>query len=123
MTFTPGVIVGGMVSHACPVARGVGYFLEPAVALAPFGKKPTRLTLTGVTNNGTDPSVDTLRTVTLPLLKRFGVEQDIELKINRRGVRRGRPVPPARTAPDAAAPRPSPRAVARCTSAVRWSGR
>lgn len=50
--------------------------------MAPFAKKPFALTLTGVTNNEQDPSVDVLRTVTLPLIRRFGVEDGLELKVS-----------------------------------------
>ncbi len=38
------------------------------------------ITLTGVTNSSSDPGVDVMRTVTLPLLKRLGVEEGLELK-------------------------------------------
>jgi len=35
----------------------LGYFLEPIIQLAPFAKKPTQLTLTGITNDDTDIAV------------------------------------------------------------------
>jgi len=42
--------------------------------------------LTGITNNAEDLSVDTIRTVTLPLLRHFGVpEEGLEFKIRKRG--------------------------------------
>ncbi|KAJ1958149.1 hypothetical protein IWQ62_004947, partial [Dispira parvispora] len=41
--------------------------------------------LTGITSNNIDLSVDTLRTVTLPLLKSFGIDEGIELRITKRG--------------------------------------
>ena len=42
--------------------------------------------LPGITNDSKDLGIDTLRTVTLPLLKKFGVPtEDLELKILRRG--------------------------------------
>ena len=45
------------------------------MCLAPFGKKATTLTLTGLTNESVDVSVDIFRTVVLPFLtKHFGVE-------------------------------------------------
>lgn len=41
----------------------------------------------GITNDSKDPSVDTFRSTTLPLLKRFGVPSEgLELKILSRGV-------------------------------------
>lgn len=42
---------------------------------------------TGITNDSKDPSVDTYRSTTLPLLKRFGVSAEgLDLKIESRGV-------------------------------------
>lgn len=43
--------------------------------------------LSGITNDSKDPSVDTFRSTTLPLLTRFGVSPEgLELKIEKRGV-------------------------------------
>ncbi|KAJ3104025.1 rRNA-processing endoribonuclease [Phlyctochytrium planicorne] len=84
--YRPGVIFGGKIEHDCPTSRGIGYFLEPLIALAPFAKNPLLLILTGVTNNNVDVCVDTIRTVTLPNLKRFlPTEEAVDLKITRRG--------------------------------------
>ena len=84
LVYRPGVLTGGKHSHSCN-GRGVGYFLEPLVALAPFGKNPMALTLTGVTNDNVDTSVDALRTVLLPILPLFGVSEGVGLKIISRG--------------------------------------
>jgi len=81
--FKPGVLVGGKLQHTCPVSRSVGYFIEGILGLAPFTKNPLTLILNGITNNNEDISVDVLRTVTLPLLEKFGVTMD--LKIKKRG--------------------------------------
>ena len=44
--------------------------------------QPLSITLKGVTNDQLDPGIDVLRTVTLPLLKRLGVEENgLELKV------------------------------------------
>jgi len=85
VSYKPGVIMGGEHTHECGLQRSIGYFLEPLVLLAPFAKKPCILTLRGITNDDKDLSVDTFRTVTLPLLRHFGLEDGIELKIQRRG--------------------------------------
>jgi len=53
----PGVILGGKLSHECPLSRSVGYFLEPIIMLAPFAKKPFELTLHGITTDDKDLSV------------------------------------------------------------------
>jgi len=48
--------------------------------------QPLAITLRGITNDGRDPSVDTWRAVTLPLLRQLtGAEGGFDLKINRRG--------------------------------------
>eukprot|EP00756_Hemistasia_phaeocysticola_P061380 Hpha_TRINITY_DN4861_c0_g1::TRINITY_DN4861_c0_g1_i1::g.20318::m.20318/K11108/RCL1; RNA 3'-terminal phosphate cyclase-like protein len=75
----PGVIVGGTFVHECSRSRGVGYWAEPLMLLAPFAKKATAVTFRGVTNNSTDIGVDTLRTVTLPLLRAFGIEATVQI--------------------------------------------
>ena len=49
--------------------------------------QPLSITLRGVTNDPVDPSVDVFRTVTLPLLKRLGIEEGLELKVPKRGSR------------------------------------
>jgi RNA 3'-terminal phosphate cyclase-like protein len=85
VTYHPGLIQGGVIRHECPPSRAIGYFLEALVALAPFAKTPFDVTLTGITNDNVDVSVDLIRTVLLPQLARFGVEDSIELKITKRG--------------------------------------
>lgn len=81
----PGVIIGGKVTHDCGTARAIGYYLEPLLMLAPFSKNGFMLTLLGITNDQQDVSVDTLRTVALPQLAKFGVDSDVELKVEKRG--------------------------------------
>ncbi|CEF98801.1 RNA 3'-terminal phosphate cyclase/enolpyruvate transferase, alpha/beta [Ostreococcus tauri] len=87
LRFEPGVVRGGRrLTHECAASRGVGYYVEPTLALGLFAKKPIELTLTGVTNDDADVSVDVFRTVTLPMLKKhFGVEDGLGLEVTRRG--------------------------------------
>lgn len=86
LLYKPGLLIGGNVDHECCVQRSIGYFLESIVCLAPFCKKPLKLTLTGVTNDGIDPSVDIIKTVSIPLIKRFVLDEEgLELKIVKRG--------------------------------------
>ncbi|KAJ7372965.1 rRNA-processing endoribonuclease [Desmophyllum pertusum] len=55
---------------------------EAVVLLAPFCKKPIRLTLRGVTNDRHDPTVDIIKTVTIPLVKKFVVQDEgLDLKL------------------------------------------
>lgn len=88
----PGVIAGGKVVHDCSLTRGIGYWLEWMVVLAPFAKKEFNLTLRGVTNIDGDLGVDTIRTVTLPHLSLFlpldslsTLASSLELRIAKRG--------------------------------------
>ncbi|KAK3004319.1 hypothetical protein RJ639_018870 [Escallonia herrerae] len=75
LKYKPGVVMGGRrYVHDCGVTRSIGYFLEPLIVL-------------GITNDPKDPSVDTFRSTTLPILKQFGVPSEgLELKIESRGV-------------------------------------
>ncbi|CAI0398488.1 unnamed protein product [Linum tenue] len=86
--YKPGVVMGGRrVAHDCGVSRAIGYFLEPLIVLGLFGKKPLEIRLKGITNDSKDPCVDTFRSTTLPILKRFGVPSEgLDLKIESRGV-------------------------------------
>ena len=81
MLLKPGVISGGSITHDCPLSRSVGYFIEPLVMIAPFSKKPFNLTIRGITSDDRDLSVDLLRTVTLPHLQLFGIEDGLELRV------------------------------------------
>ncbi|ESN93903.1 hypothetical protein HELRODRAFT_115371 [Helobdella robusta] len=86
LTYHPGLLDGGRVQHDCHTSRGIGYYLELVIYLAPFMKKPLDITLTGVTNNQQDISVDSIQFATLPVLKLFlGSDEGLSLKINKRG--------------------------------------
>lgn len=87
IAFKPGFIAGSPSviidshKHDCPISRPIGYFLEPLLLLAAFGKSPTNVVLSGITSGSdTDPSVDLLRVGLLPVLKKFGIE-DYELRV------------------------------------------
>ncbi|CAH2072204.1 unnamed protein product [Thlaspi arvense] len=88
LKYKPGTIMGGKnLVHNCALSRSIGYYLEPLIVLGIFGKKPLSIRLRGITNDPKDPSVDTFRSTTLHILKRFGVPAEgLELKIEARGV-------------------------------------
>ncbi|GAB4842281.1 hypothetical protein Ancab_012250 [Ancistrocladus abbreviatus] len=88
LKYKPGIVMGGkQLVHDCGLSRSVGYFLEPLLVLGLFGKKPLSIRLKGITNDAKDPSVDTFRSTTLPMLKWFGVpSEELQLKIESRGV-------------------------------------
>lgn len=79
--FHPGTLAGGTFTHQCPLDRSVGWYLEPLLGLAPFGKKDLVLTLKGITTDGRDASVDTIRTAGLPHLAMFLDKEGLELKV------------------------------------------
>ncbi|XP_059300476.1 probable RNA 3'-terminal phosphate cyclase-like protein [Lycium ferocissimum] len=88
LKYKPGIIMGGRhLVHDCGVSRSITYFLEPLIVLGLFGKKPLAIRLKGITNDSKDPSIDTFRSTTLPIMKQFGVPPEgLELKIESRGV-------------------------------------
>jgi len=58
------------------------------MCLAPFSKQPLEITLSGVTNDPLDLSIDHIRYSSIPVLKRFlGVDEGLELKLIRRGAK------------------------------------
>ena len=79
------IIGGSELEHDCGKSRGIGWFIEGLLLLAPFGKQPLSIRLKGITNEETSLCVDYLRTVTLPLLKHFGISEGLELRIVKRG--------------------------------------
>ncbi|XP_067939919.1 RNA 3'-terminal phosphate cyclase-like protein isoform X2 [Watersipora subatra] len=84
--FQPGVLCGGDIEHDCSLQRGIGYYLEMLVCLAPFCKKSVTAILKGITSESNDPSVDAIKFSTFPLLKRLlGDDDRIKLVINKRG--------------------------------------
>jgi RNA 3'-terminal phosphate cyclase-like protein len=90
LRYKPGMITGGAgIEHDCGKTRGIGWFLEGLLCLVPFAKVPVAIQLKGLTNEETGLSVDYLRTVTLPLLKHFGLSEGLELRVVKRGARPG----------------------------------
>lgn len=81
----PGILTGGKIEHTCNDERSIGYLLEVLFCLAPFCKERVHATLKGVTDNRIDPSVDYYRLTSLPLLRSFGVLDELELKLIKRG--------------------------------------
>lgn len=71
LSFRPGLLLGGTLVHECHPARGLGYYLEALLMLAPFTKLPLAVTLRGATHTTTDLSVDSVAAVSVPLLRRL----------------------------------------------------
>lgn len=86
MRYRPGIITGGTdLMHDCGTSRAISYFVQPLLVLAPFAKCEISITLKGITNSADDVGVDVLRTVTVPMLRHFGISEGAALHVNRRG--------------------------------------
>ncbi|OSX78104.1 hypothetical protein BU14_0121s0032, partial [Porphyra umbilicalis] len=71
VAYRPGLLVGGTLEHECHPGRGLGYYLEALLMLAPFTKTPLDVTLRGATHTTADLSVDSVASVSVPLLRRL----------------------------------------------------
>lgn len=49
--YNPGLLYGGEFEHDCNIQRGIGYYLEGIMILAPFCKNTVNVKLKGITNN------------------------------------------------------------------------
>lgn len=61
--FQPGMIINNDnrdLTFDCGVTRSIGYYLEFLILIALFGKTDLEITLTGITNDNVDLSVDAL---------------------------------------------------------------
>ncbi|XP_025191510.1 RNA 3'-terminal phosphate cyclase-like protein [Melanaphis sacchari] len=85
--FQPGLLIGGVIDHECCKLRGIGYYLELIVMIAPYCKKGIQATLKGVTNNQKDPSVDAFKAGALTILQRILLlATDASMEIKKRGM-------------------------------------
>ncbi len=82
VTYEPGQLTGGKISHDCSTDRSVVYYLEVVAALAPFCKDPLILQLRGSTHDEFGYSVDIFRSVTLPLLQKLGLVNDEDAQVS-----------------------------------------
>ncbi len=88
LIFRPGMIdcnEGMPVEHDCHLARNVTYYLEAIVPLGVFGKTLLSLTLTGNTDDNVDQSIDSFKNAWGNLLKHFGAEGSLDIKVEKRG--------------------------------------
>lgn len=88
LRYYPGILInnnGMEIEMDCGIERSLGYFIEPLICLALFGKQNLEITLKGVTNDEIDVSVDYLIQTFIPLLKNFGMENPPQIKILKRG--------------------------------------
>lgn len=85
VSYRPGIIIGGLLTHNCSGEKPIGYFLEPLLYLAPFSKKKFSIVLKGLTSADTaDAGIDAIKWGLLPILEKFGV-RETELHVLKRG--------------------------------------
>ncbi|XP_029169505.1 RNA 3'-terminal phosphate cyclase-like protein [Nylanderia fulva] len=85
--YNPGLLNGGELEHDCSLQRGIGYYLEGIIIIAPFCKNCVNLKFRGVTDNTIDPSIDRIQTAGIPILKKFlAGDNEVVLTIRKRGV-------------------------------------
>lgn len=82
LIFVPGIIVGGNFTFDCGLERGISYFLETLVCIAPLSKLPTHIIFTGVTFDNFGASIDTIRFVNPNILKLFDSNLEVDIKVN-----------------------------------------
>lgn len=83
--YRPGIIVGGQLTHNCPLSKPIGYFVEPMLYLAPFSKKKFSIVFKGLTAaDSKDAGVDAIKWGLLPVMEKFGV-REVSLHILKRG--------------------------------------
>lgn len=84
ISMVPGFIQGGKIQHDCSNGRAISYYLEAILPLCPFAKRPLVATFSGVTDNDVDLAIDSLKSVSLPLLGRFADElRNCQLQVGR----------------------------------------
>lgn len=67
--FKPGILIGGNVDFDCGTERGIGYYVEFLLLVAPFCKEPSEIRLRGVTNIKIDPSTEMIKQAWLPVYR------------------------------------------------------
>lgn len=89
LRFTPGVITnnyGDDFEFDCDRSRGITYYLEGILPISLFGKESLNCTLTGITNNSTDMSVDSFNNTTCKLIQKLVIGDTIKLDVKKRGI-------------------------------------
>ncbi|KAH3665542.1 hypothetical protein OGAPHI_003728 [Ogataea philodendri] len=84
VTYRPGIIIGGSLTHQCPEGTACGYFIEPMLYLAPFSKKKFSIVFKGLTASKNDAGVEFIKWGLIPVMEKFGV-REVELHILKRG--------------------------------------
>lgn len=90
LVFRPGLLIGGKIEHDCGLERSISYYLEVLLSFAPFCKHELEAEFTGITNDATDPGVDSIKHALLPCMRkmlRILDYNEVELKVMARGMR------------------------------------
>ncbi|ODQ82593.1 hypothetical protein BABINDRAFT_159147 [Babjeviella inositovora NRRL Y-12698] len=73
--YSPGIIIGGSLTHNCPPTKPVGYFIEPMLYLAPFSKTKFSIVFKGITSSKEDAGLEAIKWGLLPVMEKFGVRE------------------------------------------------
>jgi RNA 3'-terminal phosphate cyclase-like protein len=88
LIFRPGMIdcnEGMPIEHECHLERNITYYLEVVVPLGVFGKTILNLNLKGNTDDNIDQSIDSFKSAWGHMLKMFGAEGSLDIKVTKRG--------------------------------------
>ena len=92
LDFKPGSIIQNHFENEivfdCGLTRSISYFLEPLFILGLYSKDYLELTLTGITNDNVDITVDTLKNSLVNFMKEISNDMIFaEIEIIKRGFR------------------------------------
>ena len=89
LTLIPGTITnnyGDNFTFETDRSRCITYYCEGLIPISFFGKESLHISLTGITNNDIDCSVDSFQMSTCLLMQKLIVGDNVEFKIKKRGV-------------------------------------
>lgn len=90
LQFYPGMVVNNSnreLSFNCGESRAMSYYIEYLILMAIFGKTDLDISITGITNDNIDPSIDQYARVLPHIMSKFCPEANFLLKILQRGFR------------------------------------
>lgn len=87
--FTPGIITnnyGKEIQFNCDKSRCLSYYCEGLIPIALYGKERLVISLTGITNNDIDNSVDSFKSSTCSLIQKLVEGDKVVFNIKKRGL-------------------------------------
>lgn len=87
--FTPGIITnnyGKEIQFNCDTSRCLSYYCEGLIPIALYGKERLVISMTGITNNAIDNSVDSFKSSTCSLIQKLVEGDKVVFNIKKRGL-------------------------------------